>query len=857
MKRFALISAAFFTLNSEALADDLVLSEEKVSKYQIVLPDQSLSKEVDAALVQTARLLQTAFEANGADLAVVRESEHRDTKKSPGIFLGNTEFAKKQGIDVTKLEGWGYVHRVVGKTNLIIAGHDHPAPAKSDNPRRPMWDRIGTAKGVTDFLRKYAGVRFLFPDMSFYQPLGKAESIDFLASPAIEFLPMERITIPDDLDVQHTPAILYNTAHPQGCCFYDIANNRFPRVDEIFGGHTWARAVPPEKYRKTNPEYFSLVDGKRLLEGHGQYCLSNPEVQELIYKDLASQLDKGLASVDLGQPDGFRACQCEDCNKLYDTGDNWSEKIWIFNRTMAERLQKSHPGKTVTMMSYIQTAKPPETFKKFPANTRIMLTGTNQSDIDPWQGYEVPDGFAGYLYNWCPNLATRYTPMRTPKFVGDQAKRIAKNRIQGFYRDGSGALFGLEGPVYYTMGRMYDDPEHLFAKDLYSEFIEGAFVESTWHMAQFYNQLYHALELYSDHIGTRCEIWTYEPMEGRRRKTVQDPFQMMAFLYPPKLLANLEEVLSGAEKKARSGKVKARIALVRREFDYVKHFARVVHLHQAYEIQPDLASRDRLLDAIDARNAEIATYFQGRRQTPASEGWAFVMFPPGGHNEAHLRLAHNRYQEPYENTCFNWDTAAMRAAPLPGAKRLSISEIKNGEISLESDHWENAESQTIDASSKFKVLTDNERVYVRVDAENLNSESDVIAVYILPFPGKETAFRFSTGPDSSAKTEAASGFISDVMDPRFAQFDPDWKAAWDCETNVSTDGENWQALFSIPFKALGIEASQTGQFWRANVARIVENNSATWSTVSGTQRPDDLNGFGEWAFGEPKEAKTE
>ena len=185
----------------------------------------------------------------------------------------------------------------------------------------------------------------------------------------------------------------------------------------------------------------------------------------------------------------------------------------------------------------------------------------------------------------------------------------------------------------------------------------------------------------------------------------------------------------------------------------------------------------------------------------------------------------------------------MRAAPLPGAKRLTINETKV--------QWEDAESHTIDSSTEFKVLADTERIYVRVDAKNLNTESDTIAVYVSPFPGKETAFRFSTGPDSSVKAEAALGLISDVMDPRFSQFDPDWKGAWECETVVSTGGGTWQALFSIPFKTLGIDSSQTGLFWRANVARISENGAATWSTASGTQHPDDLNGFGEWAFGEP------
>ncbi len=849
---------------SVSYGGDLTISDGKVSRFEIVLPDKLPTPELDASLVETARLLQTAIEANGVKIAVVRESDH-ETSKVPGIFLGNTTFAKEQGIDVSRLEGWSYIHRVIGKRDLILTGHDHPAPAESDNPRRPTWDRVGTAKGVADFLRIYAGVRFLYPEMSPYRALPRANEIDLLVSPAIEFLPTPSIEIPDDLNVTHTPAIRFNTAHPQGGSFYDLANNRFPRVDEIFGGHTWARAVPPETYRKTNPEYFSLVGGKRLLEGNGQYCLSNPEVQELIYQDLAGQLNKGLASVDLGQPDGFRPCQCEDCKTLYETGDDWGEKIWIFNRKVAERLLKSHPDQKVTMMSYILTAKPPESFKKFPLNTRIMLTGTNEEDIEPWRGYEVPGGFTGYLYNWCPNLATRYTPMRTPSFVEEQAKRLKENRIQGFYRDGPGALYGLEGPVYYTMGRMYDDPENLFARDLVPEFVDAAFGESAWHMTRFYDRLYHTIALYSDHIGTRCDVWTYQPAEGRRRKTVQDPFRMVAFLYPPKVLIELEEFLSGAEQKSRTPKVKERLALVRREFNYVKHFARVAHLHQAYEVQPDFTSRDRLCDAIDSRNTVIATYFGERgRAVPVSEGWSHVMFPPGGHNEAHLKLAYNNYQEPYENTCFNWDTEKIRVAPLPGAKSLRVKKAEGKtQLSLSSPEWKNAEAHSLindnkgagaDAKTEFRVLSDKERIYVKVEAFGPMDEAESIALYLEPAPGKEAAYRFQVGPDIITKSEAASGLVEDVMDPRFILFDPDWKGEWDVETKVDSKGEAWQALSSIPFTAVRSEAPESGVFWRCNVARTPgkKREYSTWSTAPGVRSPDDRAGFGEWVFGEGK-----
>jgi len=326
---------------------------------------------------------------------------------------------------------------------VILAGHDQASKAKVENARRPNWDRVGTTKAAVDFAREFLGVRFLYPDLPGYTPVSGAAKIDLMASPAIEFLPMKTIIVPDTLNVTKTPLLRVNSAHPAGGSFYDLAHNRFPRVDEQFGGHTWERAVPAELFAE-HPEYFAMISGSRLKpEGNGQYCLSNADVQERIYRDLVSHLERGFDSVDLGQPDGFRECQCEKCDALYGTGKDWSEKIWIFNREVAERVEKSHPGGQVTMMSYILTAQPPKTFSKFPANTSIMLTGTNEGDIAPWRGIEVPRGFTGYVYNWCPNLGTRYTPMRTPGYIELQVQRLAAARIQSLYRDGPGQLFGL------------------------------------------------------------------------------------------------------------------------------------------------------------------------------------------------------------------------------------------------------------------------------------------------------------------------------------------------------------------------------------------------------------------------------
>jgi hypothetical protein len=634
--------------------------------------------------------------------------------------------------------------------------------------------------------------------------------------------------------------------------------------------HTWGRAIPVSKYYDTHPEYFALQrggkagDGSRLKDD--QYCISNPEVRELIYQDLVAHIQRGYDSVDLGQPDGFRPCQCDKCRELFGTGDDWSEKIWILHRQIAERLDREHPGKQVTIMSYILTADPPKSFKSFPKNVRIMLCGTNEEDIAPWRGIEVPRGFTCYLYNWCPNLTSNYTPMRTPRFVEEQARRLNRLHAQAIYRDGPGNLYGLEGPVFYTMNRMFDDPDHSTAAELVREFCDAAFGKAAAPMQSFYDQLYHAIDLEAEYLGTRCPGWTYHDIYGKRRKSLSDPFQLLGFLYTPSLMGSLERELSAAERQADHARAKQRLALVRREFDYLKHTVAVVHLYQAYQVAPDVSSRDRLLDAIDARNAHIATFFRGKT-APPMPGFAATLFPPSGHYPEHLRLAHDGYQGPFANTAFNWDTKLMRTLPPPGARKLSVPRV-SGTMTIDSPQWSSVPAQPLAAlptdhrvkqATSVRVICDEANLYIRFEAElggyvvrgnPPRRESDLSSgesfdIYLAPQPGREVYYRFMVAPNG-AKFDAASGFITDAMDPRFGKDDPDWNGEWRYENRVADD--RWTGLVTIPLKTMNATLSP-GSSWRANFGRVhgqgklIEHSQ--WSAPIGAGNISDHAAMGE------------
>ena len=192
------------TLKS-AVDDQLVLSAEGASDYQLVLPDASASPKIADWLKQSADLVRDAFSANGADIKVVTKSKHDPSK--PGIYLGATKFMSEKGVSTGTLSSWGYVHKVVGK-NVIIAGPDKATP---DSPDDGLGLQLGTVKGVCDFLREYAGVRFLYP-----------------GSTGIEFLSTEQIAVPANLNKMNTPAVRFNYCLNRSTGLYEIANNMFP-----------------------------------------------------------------------------------------------------------------------------------------------------------------------------------------------------------------------------------------------------------------------------------------------------------------------------------------------------------------------------------------------------------------------------------------------------------------------------------------------------------------------------------------------------------------------------------------------------------------------------------------------------
>lgn len=135
--------------------------------------------------------------------------------------------------------------------------------------------------------------------------------------------------------------------------------------------HTFERILPSDVYGKDHPEYYSLINGERRPGKASQWCLTNPEVLEIVTLKIDSIFkanpDKSMISV--SQNDGHDTyCTCTGCKALDQYEGSPSGSLIHFVNKLAERF----PDKQFSTLAYMYTMHPPKHVKPLP-NVNIML----------------------------------------------------------------------------------------------------------------------------------------------------------------------------------------------------------------------------------------------------------------------------------------------------------------------------------------------------------------------------------------------------------------------------------------------------------------------------------------------------
>lgn len=485
-------AAILFTLPRVSPAQELPLAEGGKSQYVIVIPENA-SPPVRHAADELANFLQ---QMSGASFTI--QTDNAQPAAECEILLGNSRRLLELGINIDwqKLGKEGYVLKTVGK-RLVIAGGE---------PR-------GTLYGVYGLLEDHLGCRWFTPDCS--------------------RIPHYDRLLVGPLDETVIPVLEYREPYTYDCfdgdwCARNRVNSSSGRLGPQHGGkvrfgsgffvHTFNRLVPPEKYFDEHPEYFSLVNGKRLKD-HSQLCCTNEDVVRIVTEEIlrAMEQDPEAFVFSVSQNDWHNYCQCDKCQALAQAEDSQIAPVLQMVNRVAEAVAQRFPDKAVETLAYQWTRKPPKTMRPR-ANVIVRLCSieccfshplatcdlpANRAFVEDLQGW-AKIGNRLWVWDYVTDFRHYFLPFPNQRVRNDNIKLFVANNVTGIfeqdtYNTPNSELAALGG---YMTAKFLWNPN--YDENLaMSEFLEGYYAAAAPLIRKYIDLLHDRVEKENIH----CSIW--------------------------------------------------------------------------------------------------------------------------------------------------------------------------------------------------------------------------------------------------------------------------------------------------------------------------------------------------------------
>ena len=310
----------------------VLTNEDETSRYRIIIPSSPTDHEMKAANVLQDYLLQIS----GAALPIIKANKATSPYE---IVLGQNERLDELdiGISLNDLKKDGFLIKT-DSLRLVIAGGSEK----------------GTLFGVYSFLEDYLGCR--------------------MYSPTVKLIPeIKKIAFNEINDLQ-VPALDIRTTHykitwdAEYIDWHKLSHDENgERPDWGMWVHTFHALVPPDTYFAEHPEYFSMVNGKRLPT---QLCLTNPDVLKITVQNLRKKIAENPEALywSVSQNDNRNYCTCDNCKAIDEREGSPSGSIIQFVNQVADQF----PDRMISTLAYEYGRKAPKTLKPR-ENVNIML----------------------------------------------------------------------------------------------------------------------------------------------------------------------------------------------------------------------------------------------------------------------------------------------------------------------------------------------------------------------------------------------------------------------------------------------------------------------------------------------------
>jgi hypothetical protein len=316
------------------------------------------------------------------------------------------------------------------------------------------------------------------------------------------------LTVPA-MDVREVPVLEYRDINAVDATDASFAvrnkyNGNCAKIMPVQGGkityhpfvHTFNSLVPAEKYFDTHPEYFSLVNGKRLREGT-QLCLTNPDVKRLCVEGVEQWIREHPEATifSVSQNDNYNACDCDDCKKLNDEEGARSGSLIHFVNHIAEAIEQTHPHVVIDTLAYQWSRSAPKKVRPR-RNVCVRLCSIECCFSHPLRTCDVMGSFTdrehgdsfqkdlqdwakvcGRLYIWDYVVNFTHFVMPYPNFhvLADNIRFFIENNVKGIFEEAATSMYG--GTEFaelraYVLGKLLWDPS-LDTDTLAAEFFTG------------------------------------------------------------------------------------------------------------------------------------------------------------------------------------------------------------------------------------------------------------------------------------------------------------------------------------------------------------------------------------------------
>ena len=369
------------------------------------------------------------------------------------IFIGRNGALRDYGFDVDYAKlGLEGIHMEVNKNGAVLAG-----------------GRRGVLYAVYTFLEENLGCRWFTADCIVIPKKG-----------SYSFKTFKKVYVPP-LEGRATD---YPCSRPLTFSVRNKYNGTYiPDVDEWGGNihyrgfvHTFNSLVPPSVYGAKHPEYYSEINGRRVVD-HSQLCLTNPDVLKIATETVLQWCKESprAAIISVSQNDWHNYCTCPKCKALAEKEESQMGPLLHFVNAIAREVAKQYPEKIIDTLAYQYTRKPPKFVKPEP-NVAIRLCSIECCFVQPLDGCDFNKKFVEDIEGWskiCKRLHIwdyvinyAHTIMPFPNLD------VLQPNIQFFIRNGVTGIYE-EANYFSTGGELSELRSYLMAKYLWDPNADG------------------------------------------------------------------------------------------------------------------------------------------------------------------------------------------------------------------------------------------------------------------------------------------------------------------------------------------------------------------------------------------------